>query len=440
MKHFQNNRTIGLTIARVLLSLIVLKDLILYFLYSEELLGKEGIVSFITYIQLLELSNLDFLFINFADPFITNIFLGVAFLSTLSFLYGYRVKLSGLILFFCLFTIRFRALYAQDGADNVMLTMVPLLLLASTYNLYTGKLNNNFKHRALQMIPILAGVGILYEFCLIYFGAGLSKILQPVWQNGEALYYILRIEDFRASNLNIYLTENAFFVKTATWGTLFWELTFPFAIWFSKKIRNWYLVGGIALHIGIWTLMRIDNFSFIMLSFYPVFFFDYEFKAFYERYLKKWFGRFKDVQRPQLELLPKEPVHQSIILFDGDCNLCNRFVQFVLDHDKKEHYTFSSLQSPLGQEIQHTIKLDASKLDSILLYHSNGEFAQKSTAALNIFASFGGFWQLFKLFQIVPVSLRDMIYDWVARHRYTWFGQSDHCRIPTQQLNKRFIS
>lgn len=285
--NLQNNRTIGLTITRVLISLILIKDFLLYLIYAPELLGKNGIVPILTYAQILDALGLEYLFVNFTNPTAMYIFLGVGLLASCFFLVGYRVKLSGLIIFFCLITVKLRAIFIQDGADNILGTVIPFLLLAATYNLWNGKLNNNFKKKSFQIIPVLAALGILIEFCLVYFVAGLSKIVQPIWQSGEAMYYVLRIEDFRASNLNIWLTQSAFFVKFSTWFTLFWELTFPFAIWF-KKLRNVYLIAGLALHFGIWMLMRIDNFSFVMLSIYPVFFFDHEYRWLYQRYLKRW--------------------------------------------------------------------------------------------------------------------------------------------------------
>ncbi|XLS28492.1 HTTM domain-containing protein [Flavobacteriaceae bacterium M23B6Z8] len=283
----RNNRTIGLTITRVLISLILIKDFLLYLIYAPELLGKNGIVPILTYAQILDGLGLEYLFVNFNNPTAMYLFLIIGLLASCFFLVGYKVKLSGLVIFFCLITVKLRAIFIQDGADNIVGTMLPFLLLAATYNLWNGKLNNNFKSRSLQIIPVLAALGILIEFCLVYFVAGLSKIVQPIWQNGEAMYYVLRIEDFRASDLNIWLTQSAFFVKFSTWFTLFWELTFPFVIWF-KKLRNVYLLGGLALHFGIWMLMRIDNFSFVMLSIYPVFFYDHEYRWLYRKYLKKW--------------------------------------------------------------------------------------------------------------------------------------------------------
>jgi hypothetical protein len=284
---FQNNRTIGLTIARVLISIILIKDFLLYLMYAPELLGKNGIVPLLTYAQILDGLGLEYLFVNFTNPTVMYLFLGIGLLASCFFLVGYRVKLSGLVIFFCLITIKLRAVFIQDGADNIVGTMVPFLLLASTYNLWNGKLNNNFKKERFKIIPVLAAFGVLFEFCLVYFVAGLSKAMYPVWQSGEAMYYILRIEDFRASYLNIWLTKSAFFIKFTTWFTLFWELTFPFVIWF-KKLRNVYLLAGVALHMGIWMLMRIDNFSFVMLSIYPVFFFDYEYQKLYRYFVKKW--------------------------------------------------------------------------------------------------------------------------------------------------------
>lgn len=63
----------------------------------------------------------------------------------------------------------------------------------------------------------------------------------------------------------------------------------------------------------------------------------------------------------------------------------------------------------------------------------------KSTAALNIFKKLGGFWSLLYIFIIVPRIIRDAVYDFIARHRYKWFGKRNQCYLPSAEERNRFI-
>ncbi|TKB94117.1 MAG: DUF393 domain-containing protein [Nitrospira sp.] len=40
---------------------------------------------------------------------------------------------------------------------------------------------------------------------------------------------------------------------------------------------------------------------------------------------------------------------------------------------------------------------------------------------------------------LVPAPLRDMVYDFVARHRYRWMGRTATGRVPTQAERERFV-
>lgn len=102
----------------------------------------------------------------------------------------------------------------------------------------------------------------------MYFFAGIYKLITPIWQQGEALFYIMRIEDFKSSHLNIVLTENYYFVKGFTYLTIIWEL-FYFIFFLIKRVRIPLILFSVTMHLGILFFMRVDNFSLVMLSIYP---------------------------------------------------------------------------------------------------------------------------------------------------------------------------
>ncbi len=133
------------------------------------------------------------------------------------------------------------------------------------------------------------------------------------------------------------------------------------------------------------------------------------------------------------------PENKQLILFDGVCNLCNNAINYVIKHDKKSMFMFAPLQSETGKKIIDKFKIDTDKMDSILLYSPKKGLSYKSTAALKI-ASYLGFpLNLLPVFYIIPGSIRNWVYDFIAKNRYKWFGKKDACMIPTKELRAKFI-
>tara|TARA_R110002051_G_scaffold243722_3_gene303706 strand:+ start:6223 stop:6630 length:408 start_codon:yes stop_codon:yes gene_type:complete len=132
-------------------------------------------------------------------------------------------------------------------------------------------------------------------------------------------------------------------------------------------------------------------------------------------------------------------LNKKIILFDGVCNLCNSSVQLVIKHDKKDEYRFAALQSDLGMKMTSERRIDTSEIDSIILIEPGNAYYTKSTAALKIGKSFGGLWSLLGVFEWIPEKIRNIVYDFIAKNRYKWYGKKDSCMIPTPELKSKFL-
>ncbi|WP_293300778.1 thiol-disulfide oxidoreductase DCC family protein [Allomuricauda sp.] len=130
---------------------------------------------------------------------------------------------------------------------------------------------------------------------------------------------------------------------------------------------------------------------------------------------------------------------KKVILFDGVCNLCNSSVQFVIKRDRKDMFRYTALQSEVGQQMIKERGIDTSQVDSIILIEPGVAYYTKSDAALKIGQSFGGGYVLLAIFTWIPKSIRDAIYDFVARNRYKWFGKQESCMIPTPELKAKFL-
>ncbi len=127
-----------------------------------------------------------------------------------------------------------------------------------------------------------------------------------------------------------------------------------------------------------------------------------------------------------------------VILFDGVCNLCNGAVQFIIKRDPDSVFRFASLQSDAGQDVLRRNNLPTEDFDTMVLVDDDAVFT-KSTAALRILRRLGGIGRLAYAFIVIPRFVRDWVYTFVARNRYSWFGKRDECMVPTPDLKSRFL-
>ncbi len=130
---------------------------------------------------------------------------------------------------------------------------------------------------------------------------------------------------------------------------------------------------------------------------------------------------------------------KQIILFDGVCNLCNSFVQFIIKRDHKDVFRYASLQSEIGKKLTTERHIDTNTLDSIVLIAPRIAYYVKSDAALEIGMHLKGYRTISYVLKLIPSNLRNYIYDMVARNRYKWYGKKDQCMIPTAELQSKFL-
>jgi predicted DCC family thiol-disulfide oxidoreductase YuxK len=128
----------------------------------------------------------------------------------------------------------------------------------------------------------------------------------------------------------------------------------------------------------------------------------------------------------------------GVILFDGVCNLCNSAVQFIIRHDPQGYYYYAALQSEAGQRLLQQHHQPTTEINTIILIQNRKAYT-KSTAALLIARELTGLWPLLAVFIVIPAFLRNPIYNFIARNRYKWFGQTAECMMPTPEIKLRFL-
>lgn len=129
---------------------------------------------------------------------------------------------------------------------------------------------------------------------------------------------------------------------------------------------------------------------------------------------------------------------QPVILFDGVCNLCNSVVKLVIHQDKKAYFKLAALQSHAGQKLLKQHALPQKDFETFLLIE-NGNVYQQSDAALKVAKHFSWYWQWTQVLWLLPRSVRNAAYSFIARRRYRWFGKKETCMIPTPDNQQRFL-
>ncbi len=176
-------------------------------------------------------------------------------------------------------TFLFTAVFQQlngillNGGDNLLTFAMLYLCFADSYQHFSIK-KLVFQSKEIReisnFISNLAVLSIQLHLCLAYIVSGIFKVHSDVWFNGVATYYIFNMERFTGTSFNAWLTKSSFFVVFTTYFTLFLEVYFPLMIWW-KKMRNFFLVSGILLHVGIAVFMMLYDFQILFIATYGFF-------------------------------------------------------------------------------------------------------------------------------------------------------------------------
>ena len=131
------------------------------------------------------------------------------------------------------------------------------------------------------------------------------------------------------------------------------------------------------------------------------------------------------------------------MLYDGVCGLCNRLLQFLFTHDRRALFCYASLQSALGRE---TVERWGGNPDDLSSLYVVADFrtAQarvfvRSDAAVFVAGELDWPWRAVRIARFLPSSVRNRVYDAIARSRYRIFGRYDECPIASEEMRHRFV-
>lgn len=128
---------------------------------------------------------------------------------------------------------------------------------------------------------------------------------------------------------------------------------------------------------------------------------------------------------------------KHIVFFDGECGVCNFWVQWILERDKKDQFMFASLQSDFGQKFLRERDLETKQFNTLYLWKPKHYYLIKSRAVLEIASLLGGIYKISMVGKVFPKFISDQVYDMVSRNRMKISAQK--CFLPDQHQKKKFV-
>ena len=127
----------------------------------------------------------------------------------------------------------------------------------------------------------------------------------------------------------------------------------------------------------------------------------------------------------------------DVILYDGVCVFCSRWIRFVATRDVDRRFRFTAIQSDYGSRLAQALGIDPEDPDTNAVVHGGVAYF-KSDAALTVLSHLPG-WQWTRVLRAVPKAWRDGVYSLLARNRYRIFGKYEACFVPAAEFRARVI-
>ena len=269
-------------------------------------------------------------------------------------------------------------------------------------------------------MPAMAFGGVWFLLAAGYTFSGLVKLGSPSWIDGTAFRHLVSNPLARPGPIrDAFLAMPAGVHALLTWTALAAEILFlPLCLWRRGRLIAWLVM--VAMHLGLLTMVAFADLTLGMLMVH-LFTFD-----------RRWV--------PARRVAPGA---QPLLLYDGECGLCNAVVRFLLREDPDAVLRFAPLQSAIGQAILRRLGLPAEEFDSLVfLPDAAGDvYSLRTDGVAAVLEHLGGVWRSVAVAsRLVPAALRDLGYKLVARLRYALFGVYRPSPLPDPAWAERIVT
>lgn len=387
---------IGASLMRVSLGSWAVYFFLLHWPYRRFLWGPNGVLPYKSYVE--TRSSFSLFQLNDGLLYLEALYT-LAILLGILLVIGWRTRLIVPLHWLIIWSFQERNPLLPDGGDNIM--RIVLLFLAFTNCGASFSVDSLRKGRSHPAVAVLHNIGVLLvigQLCFVYMSTGLYKAMGEVWQNGTALYYILRVDEFSWPGMAERIYTHPALVVLGTYGTVLFEVLFSPAL-LNRWTRYAMIAAGFAFHLGITLFMGLVTFGWSMLSIYPLLLLDEEYAS-----LSAWARRLGERFR-------------LTVFYDGWCPMCRRTVCWLNAGNLLglvRYVSFRETKAPAGAENRLLAVRGAIVREGIDAYI---EIALRSPLL----------WPLVPILFIAKATAGQRLYDAIAQRRFILAGCEQHC-------------
>jgi len=432
-------RLIAMSLLRIALGTIVLALYGLHWAQRGFLWGNTGAMpygEFITYLRFFRSFSLYGLS---PSPLYATVLFWLGLAVTFLFIIGFKTRLTSVLFYVFTWSLYQRNEFVMDGGDNLLIIVAFFMMFADCGAYFSvDRAMGRWTEKTNPFAALLhnyAVLAIIVQICLLYFTSAFYKVQGHMWQDGTAIYYVLRTNEFELSNLGRLMWSSAFLVTFLTYSSFVFQMAFPWLA-FNKKTKWLMVLGAWTFHLSIAYFMGLVWFSLAMLSAEFVIFSDENYRR-----MGMWGAAISDSIQDWLRQVgarPRVAGYRVSVLYDGACPLCRTAIGrlvwldlFGLIHPVNfrdpavmlpDGVTFAALERRMHTQT------------------TKGQVASGIRAVEAVAFRAPLLWWAVPIVRLsIPLGIGDRVYDYIAAHRTSLFlpvGQcsSEACSLEGQTI------
>lgn len=270
----REDHRIGAAVFRIGVGLTILFQYLITYYDRRFLYGPDGVISHAQFVQYLHETGIFSLYALDPSPLVFEALFHLGIAVTALWVLGWHTRAMTFLTWIFLWSLHQRNPALWDGGDNLVQIVLIYTLFADLGAVCSADAaqadQQDSRAAALRPIRALlhnaALLAVALQLCLVYSTAGLYKVQGELWQNGTALYYILRAGDFAWTGFGRLICEHTLVGALLTYSTVVFQVSFPFLFFAHRATRRLALVAGIGFHLGIGIAMGLITFSMFLIS------------------------------------------------------------------------------------------------------------------------------------------------------------------------------
>lgn len=265
---------LGVSAARALLGFVCFMYYVSQYSDRRYLFGPDGVLPHDEFVDQLRASGTFSLYSWSSAPLWSDLVFHAGALIALAVMLGIGGRCGLAVHWVFLWSIYQRQTVLLDGGENLAYLVIPMLLLTRCYDRLA--FSTGTARRLARRLPggvravstplhNLGVVAIGVQICLVYMVSGLYKVQGQVWQDGTALFYILRLPEFTLPGVSELVYGSDTLVYAATYSSVLFQVYFPLGI-LVRRVRPWAALVSIGFHLSIAVLMGLTSFALTMVA------------------------------------------------------------------------------------------------------------------------------------------------------------------------------